>query len=64
MTHYDRSHDPLADRRRTIPSTGMSLLLAAVAAVTIVSGIYAITHAVGPDANYASAVVQQQGPNR
>ena len=56
MALYDRSHDPLADGRRPIPGTSMSLLLAAVAAIVLVLGIYSVSHSVGPDANDSSSV--------
>ena len=62
MALYDRSHDPLADGSRPLPSTRMSLLLAAVAAIVLVLGIYSISHSVGPDANDSSSVAQPFTP--
>ena len=56
MAIYDRSG------RRPMPSTTMSLFLAAVAAIIIVSGIYAITHSVGPEANDSASVAQPNTP--
>ena len=65
MAIYDRSHDPLADGRRPMPTMGMSLLLAAVAAIVLVLAIYSISHSVGPAANDSSSVVQpRESPNR
>jgi uncharacterized protein YoxC len=43
-------------------STWMSLLLAAVAAIVLVLGIYFVTHLVGPDAYDLSSVVQTVKP--
>jgi uncharacterized protein YoxC len=62
MALYDRSHDPPADRHRPMLSTWMSLLLAAVAAIVLVLGIYFVTHLVGPDAYDLSSVVQTVTP--
>ena len=58
MALHDRSYDPLADAGRPMPSTRMALLLAAVAAIVVVLGIYSITHLVGPDANDSPSVTQ------
>ena len=58
MALYDRSHDPLADAVRPMPSTRMSLLLAAIAAIVVVLGIYSITSLVGPDATGSPSVTQ------
>ena len=43
MAHYDRPAT-----RRPMPSTRMSLLLAAVAAMVFVLGIYSVSHSVDP----------------
>jgi hypothetical protein len=40
----------------------MALLLAAVAAIIVVLGIYSITHSVGPDANDSASVAQPITP--
>jgi hypothetical protein len=58
MAIYDRSG------RRSIPSTRMSLLLAAVAAIVLVLGIYSISHSVGPDANESSSAQRHEDPIR
>ena len=62
MALYDKSHDPLADASRPMPSTRLSLLLAAVAAIVVVLGIYSITNMVGPDANDSPSVTQPIAP--
>jgi len=62
MALHDRSHDPLADAGRPMPSTRMSLLLAAVAAIVVVLGIYSITSLVGPDTNDSPLVTQPIAP--
>lgn len=62
MALHDRSHDPLADPGRPMPSTRMALLLAAVAAIVVVLGIYSITRLVGPDANDSLSVTQPIAP--
>ena len=45
MAQYDRR-----DIGRPMPSTRMSLLLAAVAAIVLVLGIYSVSHSVDPAA--------------
>ena len=62
MALHDRSHDPLADAGRPMPSTRMALLLAAVAAIVVVLGIYSITNLVGPDADDSLSVSQPIAP--
>ena len=62
MALYDRSHDPAADAGRPLPSTRLSLLLAAVAAIVVVLGIYSITNLVGFDANDLASVAQPIAP--
>ena len=62
MALYDRSHDPLPDAGRPMPSTRMALLLAAVAAIVVVLGIYSITNLVGPDADDSLSVSQPIAP--
>jgi hypothetical protein len=64
MALYDKSHDPLGDARRPVPSTSLSLLLAAVAAIVMVLGIYSISHLVGPEADGAPSVAPQPASNR
>jgi hypothetical protein len=59
MALENRSRDPLADGGRPLPSTALSLLLAAVAAIVVVLGIYSITHSVGPDAQLAASMAQR-----
>ena len=62
MALYDKSHDPLGDARRPVPSTGLSLLLAAVAAIVMVLGIYSVSHLVGPEANGSPSVAPPIAP--
>lgn len=62
MALYDRSHDPLAHAGRPMPSTRMALLLAAVAAIVVVLGIYSITHLVGPETSDTPLVTQPIAP--
>lgn len=62
MALYDKSHDPLGDARRPVPSTSLSLLLAAVAAIVMVLGIYSISHLVGPEADGAPSVAPPIAP--
>ena len=62
MALHDRSHDPLANGPRPIPSTRMSFLLAAVAAIVLVLGIYTVSHSVGPDSNDSSSATQTIAP--
>ena len=62
MALHDRSHDPSPDARHPMPSTWMSLLLAAAAAIVLVLGIYFVTHLVGPGAYDLSSVVQTVTP--
>ena len=61
MALYVRSRDPLVSGGRPMPSTRMSLLLAAVAAIVLVLGIYSVSHSVGPDATASSSVAQPHG---
>lgn len=62
MALHDRSHDPLADAGRPMPSTKMALLWAAVAAIVVVLGIYSITNLVGPETNDSPFVTQPIAP--
>jgi len=68
MALYDRSQDPLPDVHRSVPNTGLSLLLAAVAAIVLVLAIYAVSRSVGPESNDAASVAQpitpRPAPNR
>ena len=62
MSLHDRSHDPLTNGQRPMPSTRMSFLLAAVAAIVLVLGIYSVSHSVDPDTNDSSSVNQLAAP--
>jgi hypothetical protein len=59
MALYGRSTDPSANGRRSMPSTRISLLLAAVAAIVFVLAVYAISHSVGAGASDSSRVALQ-----
>ena len=61
MALYDRSHDRPADAGRPM-STKLSLLLAAVAAIIVVLGIYSITNLVGSGVNDSLAVSERIEP--
>jgi hypothetical protein len=54
VANYDRSRDPSADVRRALPHTRTALLLAAVAAIVVVLGIYSVSHSVGNDTDDGS----------
>jgi hypothetical protein len=62
MALYDRSHDPMPTGRRSIHSTSVGVLLAAVAAMVLVLAIYAVSHAVGPEDQ--SSIAQASTPSR
>jgi hypothetical protein len=62
MALYDSPHDRSPDAGRPLPSTRLSLLLAAVAAIIVVLGIYSITSLVGSDANDLASVAQSITP--
>ena len=59
MALYNRWNDSSANGRRPMPSTRMSLLLAAIAAFVLVLTIYAISHSVGSGANDSPRVAHR-----